>query len=93
MVEQKGIVGYCSKKQTASRTFSDYEKNALNFTLDSLHDQWKEKIQSVFEEANLSMPAEGWMQSGGKTGKHTEHIGYLLAEMQVLQRTFPNATW
>jgi ring-1,2-phenylacetyl-CoA epoxidase subunit PaaC len=33
------------------------------------------------------------MQHGGKEGRHTEHMGYLLAEMQQLQRTYPNATW
>ncbi|HXD79512.1 MAG TPA: 1,2-phenylacetyl-CoA epoxidase subunit PaaC [Puia sp.] len=34
-----------------------------------------------------------WMQTGGKTGKHTEHLGYLLAEMQFLQRAYPNCEW
>jgi ring-1,2-phenylacetyl-CoA epoxidase subunit PaaC len=39
------------------------------------------------------MPADQWMDSGGRQGRHTEHFGYLLAEMQYLQRSFPGASW
>ena len=59
----------------------------------SLKENWNEKITSVFAEAGLEIPKQGWMQSGGKEGRHTEHFGYLLAEMQHLQRAYPNATW
>jgi len=58
-----------------------------------LKEQWTEKITGVFAEATLSVPKQSWMQSGGKEGKHTEYMGYLLAEMQHLQRAYPNATW
>ncbi|RYD89705.1 MAG: phenylacetate-CoA oxygenase subunit PaaI, partial [Sphingobacteriales bacterium] len=59
----------------------------------SLRAAWEEKVQSVFAEANLELPQSSWHQSGGKKGMHTEHLGYLLTEMQYLQRTYPNATW
>ena len=59
----------------------------------SLKDGWLKKIESVFTEAGLEIPKSTWMQAGGKEGKHTEHLGYLLAQMQYLQRTYPNATW
>ena len=59
----------------------------------SLQPDWNQKIQAVLEEATLSVPVSSWSQSGGKEGKHTEHMGYLLSEMQYLQRTYPNATW
>jgi ring-1,2-phenylacetyl-CoA epoxidase subunit PaaC len=40
------------------------------------------------------MPSpEAWMQSGGRHGRHTERLGYLLAEMQFLQRAYPGAQW
>ncbi|HEV7329769.1 MAG TPA: 1,2-phenylacetyl-CoA epoxidase subunit PaaC [Flavisolibacter sp.] len=69
-----------------------YEQN--NATLiDSLKEPWMQKVQAVFEEAGLEVPKQTWSQSGGKEGRHTEHLGYLLAEMQYLQRTYPNATW
>ena len=58
-----------------------------------LKEDWLNKVQSVFEEATLELPKSTWAQSGGKQGKHTEYLGYLLAEMQYLQRTYPNATW
>ena len=40
-----------------------------------------------------STPADAWMQTGGRTGRHTEHLGFLLAEMQHLQRAHPGAQW
>lgn len=59
----------------------------------SLKSNWLEKIKEVFEEATLSVPENTFMQTGGKNGMHTEHLGYVLAEMQVLQRTYPGANW
>ena len=60
---------------------------------DAIKAGWLQKVQSVFEEAGLELPKQTWTQSGGKEGRHTEHLGFLLAEMQYLQRTYPNATW
>ncbi len=59
----------------------------------TLKQDWRDKVSEVFLEAGLTVPAADWAQSGGKKGVHTEYLGYLLAEMQYLQRTFPNATW
>jgi ring-1,2-phenylacetyl-CoA epoxidase subunit PaaC len=53
---------------------------------------WGEKVGEVFNEAGLEIPVT-WMQGGGKEGKHTEQLGYLLAEMQFLQRAYPNCEW
>jgi len=56
--------------------------------------QWLQHVQEILGEATLQTPpADAWMQSGGKQGKHTEHLGYLLAEMQFLQRAYPGASW
>lgn len=63
------------------------------FDISTLKDEWLQKVQSVFEEAALEIPKSTWAQKGGKDGKHTEHLGYLLTEMQYLQRTHPNAIW
>jgi ring-1,2-phenylacetyl-CoA epoxidase subunit PaaC len=53
-----------------------------------------EHVAAILAEATLSMPpADAWMQKGGKTGRHSEHLGYLLAEMQFLQRAYPGAQW
>ena len=56
-------------------------------------EEWEKRIESVFSEAGLEVPKSTWMQGGGKEGRHTEHLGFLLAEMQYLQRVYPNATW
>ena len=55
--------------------------------------KWLNTLTSVFEEAKLPVPPEGFSQTGGKTGIHTEHLGYILADMQYLQRTYPNSKW
>jgi ring-1,2-phenylacetyl-CoA epoxidase subunit PaaC len=53
-----------------------------------------EHVAEVFTEATLTMPSkDAYMQRGGKQGRHTERLGYLLAEMQVLQRAYPGAEW
>ena len=54
---------------------------------------WLRAIETVLERATLTHPADGWMQSGGREGRHTEHLGHLLAEMQILPRSHPGATW
>jgi ring-1,2-phenylacetyl-CoA epoxidase subunit PaaC len=59
----------------------------------SLRDTWNAIIDSALARATLRRPADGWMQSGGRIGHHTELLGYLLAEMQYLQRVYPGATW
>lgn len=59
-----------------------------------LESGWLSKVREVLEEACLPLPAaDTWMQSGGKTGTHSEHLGYLLAEMQYMQRTYPDMQW
>lgn len=67
--------------------------NGLDKNLSSMQESWYKKIEAVFSEAGLEIPSSRWMQSGGKEGRHTEYMGYLLSEMQTLQRAYPNATW
>ena len=54
---------------------------------------WRDVVDPVIRRATLTVPADGWMQSGGRHGRHTEHLGRMLAEMQVLPRTYPGASW
>lgn len=54
---------------------------------------WRDQIDAVLGQATLTVPASGWMQSGGRRGVHSEHLGHLLAEMQSLQRSYPGAQW
>jgi ring-1,2-phenylacetyl-CoA epoxidase subunit PaaC len=59
----------------------------------ALHPQWQQTVSNVMTEATLALPKSGWMQQGGRSGKHSEHLGHLLSELQSMQRTFPGATW
>ena len=56
-------------------------------------DTWLRAVTPILTRATLRLPNDGWMQSGGREGRHTEHLGHLLAEMQILPRTYPGATW
>jgi ring-1,2-phenylacetyl-CoA epoxidase subunit PaaC len=58
-----------------------------------LKGQWLKTVTGVVAEATLSLPKSDWMQQGGRVGRHSEHLGHLLSELQSLQRTFPGATW
>lgn len=71
---------------------ADYEMEA-GFDVTLLKDDWINKVTAVFEEATLPIPEKIFMQSGGKTGIHTEQLGYILTELQYLQRTYPGAEW
>lgn len=59
----------------------------------ALAQPWSEAVDAVLREATLERPADGWAHTGGKDGVHTEHLGRMLAEMQFLQRAYPDATW
>ena len=54
---------------------------------------WTARVAECLSQAKLIKPEDGWMQRGGKQGIHSEHLSYMLAEMQVLPRTYPNASW
>lgn len=61
--------------------------------LAALDNRWKATVEAVIEEATLERPSyDAWMYTGGKIGHHTEHLGFLLAEMQYLPRAYPDAT-
>jgi ring-1,2-phenylacetyl-CoA epoxidase subunit PaaC len=76
---------------------ADYEialqKEGIAVDVAALKEPWEQKVKAVFEEATLAYPENIFMQTGGKTGTHTEYLGYLLTDMQYLQRTYPGAKW
>jgi len=59
----------------------------------NLRPQWIETVSDIVSEATLVLPKNDWMQQGGRSGWHSEHLGHLLSELQSMQRTFPGATW
>lgn len=64
------------------------------FDRNQLRDGWLAAVEPVLSEATLTRPADGgWQPRGGRSGRHTEHLSYLLAEMQVLHRAHAGASW
>lgn len=59
----------------------------------TIRPEWDQTLDAVLAQATLTRPDASWSQSGGRTGRHTEHLGFLLAEMQHLPRTHPGAQW
>lgn len=55
--------------------------------------RWDATVGGIIAEATLTRPQTGWMQTGGRAGRHTEHLGRMLTDLQYLQRTYPGATW
>ncbi len=61
--------------------------------LDAIRALWDAEVAATLDQATLRIPQPGYVQKGGKRGVHSEHLGYLLAEMQFLQRAYPGARW
>ena len=59
----------------------------------ALEHGWNERLDPLLRDATLERPAEQWMAHGGRSGRHSEHLGYLIAEMQFMQRAYPGAQW
>jgi ring-1,2-phenylacetyl-CoA epoxidase subunit PaaC len=59
----------------------------------TLRPQWLATVSNVLAEATLVAPKSDWMQQGGRSGRHSEHLGHLLSELQSMQRSFPGAAW
>jgi ring-1,2-phenylacetyl-CoA epoxidase subunit PaaC len=61
--------------------------------LEQLQAEWAGDIADIVKEATLTLPQDEWMAGGGRDGRHTEDFGYLIAEMQYLQRAYPGLNW
>jgi ring-1,2-phenylacetyl-CoA epoxidase subunit PaaC len=58
-----------------------------------LRDEWHATLREVLDEATLRLPPDGWSQTGGRSGRHSESFGHLLSEMQYMQRAWPGHKW
>lgn len=54
---------------------------------------WRDSVAAVLADATIALPSDDFAQRGGRQGRHTEHLGHLLTEMQFLQRAYPDAKW
>lgn len=67
--------------------------NSLAIAVAALQQHWLKLVQQVLEEAALALPQNVYMHRGGKEGIHTEHMGFILSDLQYLQRAFPGCEW
>lgn len=65
----------------------------IGIDLKAIQQLWNKRVDAIFKEATLTRPKDDWMQTGGKTGIHSEQMGLILAEMQWMQRAYPNMEW
>ena len=65
----------------------------IGVDVSQIKDSYYKKISATLEEATLQIPDLQYFQKGGKNGIHSEHMGYILTEMQYMQRTYPNMKW
>ncbi|WP_341905442.1 1,2-phenylacetyl-CoA epoxidase subunit PaaC [Fluviicola taffensis] len=71
----------------------DLIAQGIAIDLETLRPIFNERIQLVLQQATLQLPDSKWKLNGGRLGRHTEHFGHLIAEMQYMQRAYPNMEW
>lgn len=77
----------------ADEVEKELEEAGILPNMAEIKESWMKNVNAVLDEATLSLPDNNWEQHGGRKGRHTEHLGFLLAEMQYMQRTYPNMEW
>jgi ring-1,2-phenylacetyl-CoA epoxidase subunit PaaC len=73
----------------------DAQLQSLNLvpSLKEIQVNWMETVKAVLSEATLVIPTNNWKFEGGRQGRHSEHMGYILADLQYIQRAYPNMEW
>ena len=70
-----------------------WQYTAELFEGNDYEERWHAKVRETVDQATLKVPTDPYQRTGGRSGFHTEHLGFLLAEMQWLQRSHPGLTW
>ena len=68
-------------------------REGVGVDLNSIKARVEERRSAIIQEATLEEPSATWFQSGGKKGVHSEHLGFILADLQYYQRAYPNSVW
>lgn len=72
---------------------AELAKEGIAVEFSTLKEAWEKEIFALLQQANIVIPENVYMQTGGRNGIHTEHLGFLLSEMQALPRMLPDAKW
>lgn len=84
---------YTSELFFADEVDVELQKNGIAPNMSEVYNEWNTTVQNVLTEATLQIPSNNWKHEGGRKGMHSEHLGYILAEMQYMQRAYPNMKW
>lgn len=82
-----------NKMKDALNELWPYTEDLLMEAGNDVKDQWNYRVKDIFKRAELDIPEDVQMITGGMKGKHTGHLYKMLEEMQYMQRTYPNAVW
>ncbi len=84
---------YTGELFVMNETDKETLRQGIGADLNKIQPLWLDRVKAIFEEATLNIPAGKWMQQGGKEGRHSENLGYILAELQFMQRAYPGMEW
>lgn len=84
---------YTGELFTPTAYETEAQQQGIAPDLQAIQPMWMERVKAVLEEATIDVPKETWMHRGGKEGVHTEELGYILAELQFMQRAYPGQQW
>ena len=82
-----------NKMQDALKELWPFTEDLLMYTEHEVKDKWKHRVDNILNNSNLEIPGELQMITGGREGKHSEHLYKMLEEMQFMQRTYPGVEW
>ncbi|MCB0451935.1 MAG: phenylacetate-CoA oxygenase subunit PaaC [Aequorivita sp.] len=68
-------------------------EDGIGVDISTFKKKYYEEVSEILKEATLSVPENKYFAKGGKEGVHTEYMGYIMADLQYMQRTYPNMTW
>ncbi len=84
---------YAGELTKMNETDREMLAQGIGVDVTGIHDSWQKRVEEILQEATLTIPAGTWMQEGGKEGRHSEHLGFILAELQFMQRAYPDMEW
>ena len=87
------LLPYCQEFWSPSPQEAAAQANGTGIDMAALQADWNQIVDAALQEATLKRPADGGFVPTGKQGVHSEHLGFVLAEMQSLARAHPEATW
>jgi ring-1,2-phenylacetyl-CoA epoxidase subunit PaaC len=85
--------GYTHEMFDMDETEQLLADNGIGVDVSQLRDEWHKRVSDILTEATLTVPEDSWAVRGGRTGYHTENLGHMLTEMQIVHRSYPGCQW